>query len=103
MVLPSARHARATSRMNAGVATAIGKLPGPVLDLVALGRRSRGSVGRSGGSRIRMLGPRERAVADLLDIPLRCAGDLSRQVRVTLDELRRLAGGDAKHVVKDQD
>src|SRR6266852_479771 len=48
---PSARHPRATSRMNPGVPTAIGGGggldAGAVLDLIALGlRRNGGSVGR---------------------------------------------------------
>src|SRR5712691_7346028 len=90
---PSARHPRATSRINPGVPTAIGGAldAGAVLDLVAL------SLGR-----VRVLGPGERAVSHLLNVALGGARDLAGQVGVALHELRRLAGGQAQHVVEDE-
>src|SRR6266851_2322213 len=100
---PSARHPRAMSRMNAGVAIAIGVLAaGAVLDLVHLAGRAGGRpVGSNGGCRgVRMLGAGERAVADLLDVSLGGPCDLVGQVGVSLHELRRLAGREAEHVVE---
>src|SRR5260370_6716653 len=100
---PSERHPRAMSRMNAGVAIAIGVLAaGPVLDLVHLaGPAGRGTVGPCRGRRgVRMLGAGERAVADLLDLSLGGSCDLVRQGCVSLHELRRLAGREAEHVVE---
>src|SRR5712691_7091802 len=95
---PSARHPRATSRINPGVPTAIGGAldAGAVLDLIAL------SLGRGGGTvgRVRVLGPGERAVSHLLNVALGGARDLAGQVGVALHELRRLAGGQAQHVVE---
>src|SRR5712692_2773192 len=97
---PSARHPRATSRMNPGVPTAIGGGldDGAVLDLVWL---RLGRAGRSIG-RVRVLGPWERAVADLLRVALGGLRDLLGQVGVALHELRRLARGQAQHVVEDE-
>src|SRR2546428_903564 len=99
---PSVCHPRAMSRMNAGVATAIGNElldACAVFDLIAsrLGLDPR-SVGR-----IRVLGARERAVADFLYVPLRGACDVVGEVGVALHELRSLAGGDSQHVVEDED
>src|SRR6266852_4548898 len=75
---PSARHPRATSRMNPGVPTAIGGGldAGAVLDLIVL------RLGRDAGSigRVRVLGPLERAVADFLRITLCGARDFLGQV-----------------------
>src|SRR6266849_2062308 len=99
---PSARHPRATSRMNPGVPTAIGGGGGldgrAVLDLVWL------RLGRGGGSigRVRVLGPWERAVAHLVRVALGGARNFLGQVGVPLHELRRLAGGQAQHVVEDE-
>src|SRR5216684_1263862 len=98
---PSACQPRATSRINPGVATAIGGRgldAGAVLDLVAF------SLGRGCGTvgRVRVLGPGERAVAHLLNVALGGARDLVGQVGVALHELRRLAGGQAQHVVEDE-
>src|SRR6266849_10261345 len=98
---PSACQPRATSRINPGVPTAIGGWgldAGAVLDLVAF------SLGRGCGTvgRVRVLGPGERAVAHLLNVALGGARDLVGQVGVALHELRRLAGGQAQHVVEDE-
>src|ERR1700680_2242602 len=97
---PSACQPRATSRMNHGVATAIGTLllAGAVLDLVAFAlRRHRRSV-----RRIRMLGAWKRAVAHLLRIALRGKRDLPGQVGIALHELGQLSGGQAEHVVENE-
>src|SRR5260370_3843746 len=98
---PSACQPRATSRINPGVATTIGGWgldAGAVLDLVAR------SLGRGGGTvgRVRVLGPGERAIAHLLNVALGGARDLVGKVGVALHELRRLAGGQAQHVVEDE-
>src|SRR5260370_40409181 len=97
---PPACQPRATSCINPGVATAIGGglNAGAVLDLVRL------SAGRDGGTvgRVRVLGPGERAVAHLAHVALRGARDLLSQFGVPVHELRRLAGGQAQHVVEDE-
>src|SRR5947208_6609357 len=92
--LASRRHARDRSRMALASSITTGGASAAVPDLFPVLCWSR-SVGC-----VLMLRARELPGADVLGIGRRRPRDLFGQVGVTLDELRRLAGGQAEHIVQ---
>src|SRR5216683_6059157 len=97
IVAPAACHSRASARIASGVLTTTGSGSGSVLDLSS---RRLGRV--LGIRRILVLRARERALPHLVGKLLSGARDVVGEVRITLYELRRLAGGDAEEVVEHQ-
>src|SRR5258706_1982721 len=96
---PSRCQRRDTSSAFRGSSITAAFLSGAVLDLVfCLGRRRRGPIRRIG-----VLRPGELPAGDLSGEPLGGVPDLLGEVGVALDELGRLAGGQAKGVVENQD
>src|ERR1700716_2293708 len=98
IVWPSRRHRREVSSIAAGLSRTVGALAGAVLDLFSLFLWRRSGAVR----RVRMLRAGESPGADLLGELLGSLGYLLGEVCVALNELRRLARREPKHVVKDE-
>src|SRR5450631_4340698 len=96
---PSLRQCRDASSIEPGSSNTAKGLSGAVPDLFffCAGRRCRAVC------RVSVLGARELATGDLSGKTLGGAADLLGEIGVALDELRRLAGRQAEHVVKHQD
>src|SRR6202521_699736 len=93
--LPPARHRREASSIAPGLSITTSPSARAVPDLVLFLRRGSRSVGR-----VLVLGGGELAGADVLGVGRGRPRDLLRQAGVSLDELRRLAGGESEHVVE---
>src|SRR2546427_9483779 len=113
LALPAAAPRRDAPRIAAGCSitvrplSAVPDLFGPH-ELGGFAESSRGPLspvlcGRRSVGRVLVLRPRELPCAHVFRIRRRRARDLLCEVRVSLDELRRLAGGQAEQVVQDQD
>src|SRR3981081_3995824 len=98
IVRPWRRHWRDASTTTPGSSNTAKGLSGAVLDLVSLFAWRRDSTVRC----VSMFWPGKFAARHLVREPLRSARDLFGKLGVSLDELGRLARGQAEHVVEHQ-
>src|ERR1700674_931945 len=94
----SPRHFRDAASIDRGSSNTAKGLSGAVLDLLTFFRAHRRGTVR----RIRVLGPRKLAARHLSGETLGGVRDVLGQVGIPLDELRRLSGRQAQHVVVDE-